>query len=61
MNKIKLALKSKTVWTIVALFIINGITGIDDYTPETFDNIVNPILSLAAIYFRLNPTAENKI
>lgn len=54
-NKIITALKSRTVWTIIALFIINGITGIDEYTPETFDNIVNPLLSLAAIYFRLNP------
>jgi hypothetical protein len=55
MEKIKLALKSRTVWTIIVLFIINGITGIDEYTPETFDNIVNPLLTLIAIYFRVNP------
>jgi len=54
-EKIITALKSRTAWTIVVLFIMNGITGIDDFTPEAFDNIVNPILSLLAIYFRVNP------
>jgi len=53
-EKIITALKSRTVWTIVVLFIMNGITGIDDFTPESFDNIANPILSLLAIYFRVN-------
>jgi hypothetical protein len=53
--KLLLALKSRTVWTIVVLFIINGVTGIQDSIPANIMDILNPILGLLAIYFRINP------
>jgi len=56
-SKLITALKSRTVWTVVILFLINGIQGIDAFTPEAFDTIANPVLSLLAIYFRVSPKA----
>lgn len=61
MDKIKLVLYSKTVWTIVALFIFHGFTGVHDLIPESITAFVDPVLSLLAIYFRVNPTAESKV
>lgn len=55
LEKLKLGLKSRTVWTIVALFIINGITGVRDHLPGNWLPVVDGILSLAAMYFRINP------
>ena len=51
-------LKSRTVWTVVVLFIINGISGIREIIPATALPIIDAVLSLLAIYFRVNPKAE---
>lgn len=61
MNKIKLALHSRTVWTIVLLFLINGITGVQEFIPENLLSVLTPVLSLIAIYFRVNTQAESKV
>lgn len=49
-------LKSKTVWAIVALFLINGIGGIHAMIPGGLLPYVDGLVSLLAIYFRINPT-----
>lgn len=56
MQKIKFALTSRTVWTIVALFLFNGITAIKDSVPPNYQPYVELVLSGLAIYFRINPT-----
>ena len=61
MDKIKLAIVSRTTWTIVALFVINGFGGIHDFIPHNVIAVLDPILSILAIYFRVNPQAESKV
>lgn len=58
MNKINKALKSRTVWTIMALFLINGFNAISaELSPEVLA-VVNPILGLLAIYFKVSPSQK---
>lgn len=58
MNKIKLALSSRTVWTLIVLFIINGIAGIHDSINPTVLNVLDPILGILAIYFKVNTSTD---
>jgi len=48
-------IKSRTVITVIVLFLINGITGIRELIPSGILPIVDAVLSLAAIYFRISP------
>jgi len=61
MEKIKLALVSRTVWTVVALFVFHGFTGVHDMIPSNISPFVDAVLSLLAIYFRVSPEAESKV
>lgn len=56
MNKILLGLKSRTVWTIIALFVINGFQGISSLVPPAALDTINAILGVVAIYFKINPS-----
>lgn len=47
--------KSRTVWAVVALFVINGVTGIHDSIPPEILPFVDALISLLAIYFRIMP------
>ena len=55
MNKIKIALSSRTVWTVIVLFVINGFSGIRNYIPSLWLPLIDGILSILAIYFRVHP------
>lgn len=48
-------LKSRTVWAFVALFVINGITGVRDLIPAAWLPLIDAILGLIGIYFRISP------
>jgi hypothetical protein len=48
-------LSSRTVWTIVVLFLINGVAGIREFIPANLLPLIDAILGVAAIYFRVNP------
>ena len=54
-KKIGLAVQSRTVWTLVILFAVNGIQGISSHIPTGFMPIVDAVLGLATIYFHVNP------
>jgi hypothetical protein len=58
MEKIKLALSSRTFWAIVVLFIFNGITAIRNAVPPEYQVYVDGVLSLGAIYYKLNPSQQ---
>jgi len=60
MRKIFSYLKSRTVWTIVVLFLINGVSGIREYIPANWLPAVNGILGILAIYFRVKPRQDYK-
>ena len=47
--------KSRTVWTIVVMFLINGVQGIHSMVPAEWLPFIDGILSMLAIYFRVAP------
>lgn len=54
MEKIKLALKSRTVWSVVVLFLISGVDGITTMIPAELLFPIQAILTGLATYFRVN-------
>jgi hypothetical protein len=58
MNTILKALKSRTVWTVVAMFVIGGVEAISSTIPASSMVYVQGVLSLVAIYFKLNPSQK---
>lgn len=60
MKKISLALKSRTVWTILALFVLNGLPAVTELLPVTLLPIANLILTVLAMYFKVNPSQNYK-
>lgn len=54
MEKIIKALSSRTVWTVVAIFIINGVPSIEQYFSPDAKLVVDAVLALLATYFRVN-------
>ena len=58
MEKLLNALKSRTTWTIIVLFIINGIDGIREQIPANLLPVIDGVLSMLAVYFRANPKAD---
>ena len=55
MQKVGYALKSRTVWTLVVMFIVSGISGIHDLIPSGWLPVVDGILGLLIVYFHVNP------
>ena len=55
MNKLIGAMKSRTVWTIVAMFVLNNMVDIKAVLPDGWMPYTNLAMALAAIYFRMNP------
>jgi hypothetical protein len=49
-------LKSRTVWTVIALVLINGIPSVRDLLPEQSIPLVDMILGILAAYFRAVPS-----
>jgi len=58
MNKIKQIFTSRTVWTLIVLFVVNGVSGIHDSIPVSLLPFVDGILGLLAIYFKITPSQE---
>lgn len=52
--------KSRTVWTVIVIFVINGVQSITAYIPVEWLPLVNGLLGIAAIYFRVNTRAALK-
>lgn len=50
-------LKSRTVWTLVAIFVFNGLQAIQPEVSVELQSTVNVILSLLAAFFRVTPRA----
>ena len=50
------ALKSRTVWTVVAMFITGGVGAITSLIPAGDMVYVQGVLGLLAVYFKLNPS-----
>ena len=59
MEKVFVALKSRTVWTLVFLFVLNGLNGLTGYVDEGALMFLNMALTALAGYFRLTPKSSN--
>lgn len=49
-------LKSRTFWTILAMFIVGGVNAIVPFMPAEAQTIVMGVLGLLATYFHVNPS-----
>lgn len=58
MNVILSWFESRTVWVVILIFVVNGIAGIRELLPGLWLPIVDALLSLAAIYFRVKPKQQ---
>lgn len=57
-SKIQSLLKSRQFWTIIILFIINGIAGIRENIPDGAMAYIDSILGLLIIWFRISPKQD---
>lgn len=61
-QQIILALKSRTFWTTVVLFVVNGVGAVHNSIPENMLPLVDAILFILITLFHLNPSQEyNKV
>ncbi len=60
MNKISQIFKSRTFWTLVVLFIVNGVHGIQGSIPPEALTYVNLFLGMMTTYFHINPSQNYK-
>lgn len=51
-------LKSRTFWTIVAMFLIGGVNAIVQVLPPDIQAAAVAILGIAATYFHVNPSQQ---
>lgn len=58
MEKLQLILKSRTTWTVVLIFLVNGVAAIHSFIPAGIEPLVDGVLSLMAIYFHVNPSQQ---
>ena len=49
----KKVFSSRTVWVIIVLFLVNGVSGIREFIPEGLLPVIDAVLGLAAVYFRV--------
>ena len=60
MNKIKLALGSRTFWTVVLTVVVNTVNANAPFIPPQVLEVVNVVLGLVATYFHINPSQNYK-
>lgn len=58
MEKLISALKSKTIWSLIALFVINGIGGVHDSIPAVYLPFIDAVIAFVGIYGRINPVQK---
>lgn len=56
MNKFKQVFKSRTFWTLVVLFVVNGVASVHDFIPTSVLPSLEAVLGLATVYFHVNPS-----
>ena len=52
------AIKSRTVWSIVLLFVVGGVEAINGYIGPELLPYVEGVLGLAAVWFKVNPSQD---
>ena len=57
-QQIVLALKSRTFWSTVALFVVNGFPAVKGSIPTDMLPLADAILGMFIIFFHLNPSQK---
>jgi membrane protein DedA with SNARE-associated domain len=50
--------KSRTVWTVVAIMVLNNFQIVQPFMPDELYVLINGILSALAVYFRVFPKQQ---
>lgn len=58
MKKFLLVLKSRTVWSAVALFLVGGVSAISDIVPDAIETPLMMILTGMVAYFKVTPSQK---
>lgn len=58
MDKLIQLLKSRTVWTVVAMFVIGGTNAVTQFIPASFTPYIEGGLGLLAMYFHVSPSQD---
>jgi hypothetical protein len=58
MTNIAKLIRSRQFWVLVALFVVNGISGIKDQIPANVLPVIDAMLGLAAVYLRIYPKQQ---
>lgn len=58
MERLTKALRSRTTWTIIVMFIIGGVEAVTQFIPDTIETPLLGVLGLLAVYFKLNPSQD---
>lgn len=56
MKTLVTALKSRTVWTIIVMFVIGGVQATEPFLSTQAFLFVSGLLSLLATYFKIKPS-----
>lgn len=56
MTKFGQVFKSRTFWTLVVLFVVNGVSGVHDMIPASLLPVVDGLLGILTVYFHVNPS-----
>lgn len=56
MDTLNKTLTSRTVWTVVVMVLVAGLPAIKDQIPATIQPLVDAVLGVLAVYFKLNPS-----
>lgn len=49
-------LKSRTFWTLIVMFVVNGYAAISGQVPAGADVIINLVLTTLSTYFHVTPS-----
>ncbi len=49
-------LKSRTVWTVVVMFIVGGTNAVASFIPAGWETPIMGVLTILAGYFHVNPS-----
>ncbi len=53
-------LKSRTFWTVVAMFVVGGVNGVLPVLPAPVQTLAEGLLGVLAVYFHVNPSQNYK-
>lgn len=58
MKTIIKALRSRTIWVVVLMFVIGGVNAISDFIPDGVETPLLAVLGFLAVYFKINPSQK---